>query len=425
MNQNYHKRDAKEIMKMIEKQKECNANNVHREPQISYEEACENYKFYKSRTLKANVEEADFKQNMAFREFYLSIKKRYDMQQRAHRFRVKQKKEIAKLKMVAQNKDMPQEEEAATPYLGKREAEPTQEEKYEEMQKKIRKLEKELQNKDKMCRELQERTESVAQFPQHVSVDKTCSQTQLQKMPQENDKLVDETESERDEDYGESMLVSSKPSRIQIDGECIPLKKQTSLTPMHQPNKTFEENGRELVIEIDNTSDRPVSQDDYTSANEQSQSAQSSSVQASEFVKTPKVQSLIRQIVNLKANHKKNNQYAPKVTEQQIEQKSKEIQIDQAGLSSRIKDMIDSSMIFAQLKKQPAKLLQRKNDLMEQSKSIQAQLEVLEENYQMTMNYIQSEETTQKMNQEQIQQLDQKIKKDLIQLRQMKEKYHQ
>jgi len=50
------------------------------------------------------------------------------MQQRAHRFRVKQKKEIAKLKMVAQNKDVPQEEEAATPYLGKREVELTQEE---------------------------------------------------------------------------------------------------------------------------------------------------------------------------------------------------------------------------------------------------------------------------------------------------------
>lgn len=65
---------------------------------------------------------------MAFREFYLSIKKRYDMQQRAHRFRVKQKKEIAKLKMVAQNKDVSQEEEAATPYLGKREAEATPEE---------------------------------------------------------------------------------------------------------------------------------------------------------------------------------------------------------------------------------------------------------------------------------------------------------
>jgi len=153
-------------------------------------------------------------------------------------------------------------------------------------------------------------------------------------MPQENNDQIDETESEKDEDYGcESMLVSSKPSRIQIDGECIPLKKQTSLTPMHQPNKTFEENGRELIIEIDNTSDRPVSQD-CLSANEQSQSAQSSSVQASEFVKTPKVQSLIRQIVNLKAIHKKSNQYAaPKVTLQQIEQKRKEIQIDQAGLS--------------------------------------------------------------------------------------------
>ena len=215
------------------------------------------------------------------------------MQQRAHRFRVKQKKEIAKLKMVAQHKDMPKEEEAATPYLGKREVEPTQEEKYEEMQKKIRKLEVELKNKDKMCRELQERTESIAQYPQPVSVDKTCSQTQKQLMPLENEKQIDETESERDEDYGESMLASSKPSRIQIDGECIPLKKQTSLTPVHQPNKTFEDNGRELIIEIDNTSDRPVSQD-YDTANEQSQSGQSSSVQASEFVKTPKVQSLIR-----------------------------------------------------------------------------------------------------------------------------------
>lgn len=174
------------------------------------------------------------------------------------------------------------------------------------MQKKIRKLEKELQNKDRMCRELQERTESVAQFPQHVSVDKTCSQTQIQQMPQENEGPVDETESERDEDYGcESMLVSSKPSRIQLDGECIPLKKQTSLTPVHQPNKAFEENGRELIIEIDNTSDRPVSEDGAP-ADEQSQSAQSSSVQPSEFVKSPKVQSLIRQIVNLKASRKKN-----------------------------------------------------------------------------------------------------------------------
>lgn len=100
MQQTISKRDAKEIMKMIERQK-VNNNVAGSQPEISYEEACEQYKYYKSRTLKANVEEADFKQNMAFREFYLGIKKRYDMQQRAHRFRVKQKKEIAKLKAVA------------------------------------------------------------------------------------------------------------------------------------------------------------------------------------------------------------------------------------------------------------------------------------------------------------------------------------
>jgi len=109
MQQSVPKRNAKEIMKMIEVQK-LSTNVNSQEPQISYEEACEQYKFYKSRTLKANVEEEDFKQNMAFREFYLSIKKRYDMQKRAHRFRVKQKKEIAQLKMVAQGQDVPKEE---------------------------------------------------------------------------------------------------------------------------------------------------------------------------------------------------------------------------------------------------------------------------------------------------------------------------
>lgn len=46
---------------------------------------------------------------MAFREFYFNIKKRYDMQKRAARFRIKQKKEIEKLKMVASGQVMPQE----------------------------------------------------------------------------------------------------------------------------------------------------------------------------------------------------------------------------------------------------------------------------------------------------------------------------
>ena len=72
--------------------------------QIPYEEACEHYKYYKSRTLKANVNEPDFKQNMEFREFFLGIKKRYDMQMRAQKFRLKQKKEIAELKKAVEEK---------------------------------------------------------------------------------------------------------------------------------------------------------------------------------------------------------------------------------------------------------------------------------------------------------------------------------
>lgn len=127
-------------------------------------------------------------------------------------------------------------------------------------------------------------------------------------------------------------------------------------------------------------------------------------MQASEFVKTPKVQSLIRQIINLKASKQKQFKVdQPQITEKQIEEKSREIQLDQAALSTRIKDMIDSSMVFGQMKQQPGKLLQRKNDLLEQEKQIRAQLEVLNDNYQMTLNYIQAEESTQRVNQEQIQ----------------------
>ena len=72
------------------------------------------------------------------------------MQKRAHRFRVKQKKEIAQLKMVAQGQDVPKEEieEVTTPYLGKRVQEQSSEDKIEEMKRKIQKLQEELQKKD-------------------------------------------------------------------------------------------------------------------------------------------------------------------------------------------------------------------------------------------------------------------------------------
>lgn len=134
---------------MIEDQKLSTAQTGSQEPQVSYEEACANYKYYKSITLKANVEEADFKQNMAFREFYLSIKKRYDMQKRAHRFRIKQKKEIAQLKMVAQGQDVPQEE-VVTPILGKRQRNSSSENRLKEMELKIQKLQEELAKKDRI-----------------------------------------------------------------------------------------------------------------------------------------------------------------------------------------------------------------------------------------------------------------------------------
>lgn len=83
--------------------------------EISYEEANKNYRYFKSRTLKANSDEQDFEQNMKFREFFLSIKKRYDMQFRAQKFRTKQKEEIAQLKQAVQEKS-----ENSNSVIGKR-----------------------------------------------------------------------------------------------------------------------------------------------------------------------------------------------------------------------------------------------------------------------------------------------------------------
>lgn len=86
------------------------------------------------------------------------------------------------------------------------------------------------------------------------------------------------------------------------------------------------------------------------------------------------MQSLIQQMVMLKS--KKNNQQqklplSTQITQKQIEEKQEALSIDQAALSTRIKDMIDASMIFAQLKQQPSKLQWRKNELIQQLKDIQ------------------------------------------------------
>lgn len=120
--------------------------------------------------------------------------------------------------------------------------------------------------------------------------------------------IIEDTVSEQDEEFAagcsDSVKVSSKPSRLNFGGESIQMKKQTSLTPVHQAQKSFvaqaEEQDKQLIIEIDNTDEEAVSQAN-SSAPKESNSVQSSSVQAFEFVKTPKVQSLIRQIVQLKS----------------------------------------------------------------------------------------------------------------------------
>lgn len=118
-----NKRDTKEIEKMIQRQRNCRDSNP--QPQISYEEACERYKFYKSRTLKANLNDPDFEQNMSFREFFLGIKKRYDMQHRAQKFRMKQKQEIAQLKRAFQERTAEDEVSQDSTCTGhKREASP-------------------------------------------------------------------------------------------------------------------------------------------------------------------------------------------------------------------------------------------------------------------------------------------------------------
>lgn len=105
------------------------------------------YKLYKRKTLKANTEDDEFEQNMKFREFFLSVKKRYDVRFRAKKFRIKKKKEIAQLKVVAQGLNDSVHDSTSVSQLGKR-AHPTvnsDEDQIVMMQEKIRRLEDENQ----------------------------------------------------------------------------------------------------------------------------------------------------------------------------------------------------------------------------------------------------------------------------------------
>ena len=135
--------------------------------EISYEEANKNYRYFKSRTLKANADESDFEQNMKFREFFLGIKKRYDMQYRAQKFRTKQKEEIAQLKQAVQ--------ENTTSVIGKRDrpCEDDLQEQFEQMRLKIQKLEEQIDSKDKKYEELLQSSKATSQ--QNTNIDEEMS----------------------------------------------------------------------------------------------------------------------------------------------------------------------------------------------------------------------------------------------------------
>merc|ERR1712070_131430 len=100
------------------------------------------------------------------------------------------------------------------------------------------------------------------------------------------------------------MRVSSKPSRLHFD-ESMKMQKQTSLTPMHQAQKTFDQQEQKLIVEIDNT-EESHEQASCSAKDDDKPSSVSSErqSQAEEFVKTPKVQSLIQQMVLLKSGKK-------------------------------------------------------------------------------------------------------------------------
>lgn len=106
--------------------------------------------------------------------------------------------------------------------------------------------------------------------------------------------IDDDTETEKgEEEQGcDSVRVSSKPSRLQLD-DSLQMKQQTSMTPVHQATKSFQHNDKKLIIEIDGTdeSEARCTISDHSAKDEKPElnSVNSSSVQVDEFVRTPKV----------------------------------------------------------------------------------------------------------------------------------------
>lgn len=78
-------------------------------------------------------------------------------------------------------------------------------------------------------------------------------------------------------------------------------------------------------------------------------------------------------------------------------------------MQERMNDMAESSFIFTKLKQQPQKLLQKRHFLEVQAHQLRQHIKMLDENIDVTNKYIESEETTMKINQKQIKILEQRI----------------
>ena len=79
--------------------------------------------------------------------------------------------------------------------------------------------------------------------------------------------------------------------------------------------------------------------------------------------------------------------------------KEQEIRARRMRLNQQVKEMMDSSMVFIQLKMQPKRLLQRKQALMMQAQKIEDQIRLIDENVEITNHYLKQEENTMKINQ--------------------------
>jgi len=79
--------------------------------------------------------------------------------------------------------------------------------------------------------------------------------------------------------------------------------------------------------------------------------------------------------------------------------KEQEIRARRMRLNQQVKEMMDSSMVFNQLKMQPKRLLQRKQALMMQAQKIEDQIRLIDENGEITNHYLKQEENTMKINQ--------------------------